>query len=152
METNADGMAVGLRRGRRLGWERQFRLPISSTTGISRAFGSEFGLAVYSPSTSVSRNSHSADMSAATCERRQSHLKEEALRPVYWVARPSLRVITTHTWALSESLSPILSSSTATVSFSFTIGMTPIENSAAKVLRAWKVAVGFVSEESEGCH
>mmetsp|Transcript_9113 Transcript_9113/g.22810 ORF Transcript_9113/g.22810 Transcript_9113/m.22810 type:complete len:202 (-) Transcript_9113:395-1000(-) len=76
-----------------------------STTSMRTASGSVLGLDVYSPSTSVSRNSHCASTSAATC-------------------------------ALSVSLSPNLSSSTATVSFSFTTGTTPMSNSAVNVLRA----------------
>ena len=76
-----------------------------STTSMRVALRSVCGLAVYRPSTSVSRNSQRASTSAATC-------------------------------AESVSLSPNLSSSTATVSFSFTTGTTPISKSALNVPRA----------------
>ena len=76
-----------------------------STTSIRLAPGSVFGLDVYSPSTSVSKKSHCASHSAATC-------------------------------ADKVSLSPNRSSSTATQSFSFTTGTTPMSKSALKVFLA----------------
>eukprot|EP00982_Pelagococcus_subviridis_P013632 31268-Pelagococcus_subviridis.AAC.3 len=76
-----------------------------STTSMSRASGFVPGFAVYSPSTSVSKKSHFASTSAATC-------------------------------ADNVSLSPKRSSSTATVSFSFTMGTTPMSSNAANVFFA----------------
>ena len=95
-----------------------------STTSIRLALGSVFGLDVYSPEkhkVCMGRQSEKIKInSPSTSVRRNSHCASDSAA----------------TCAESVSLSPNRSSSTATQSFSFTTGTTPMSKSALNVFRA----------------